>query len=216
MKRIKHSLMMYDVLRIDHFRGFEAYFSIPYGDTTAINGHWEKGPDFELFEELFKNIKNPDMIMEDLGYLTNDVYKLLKKTGFPGMRVLSFAFDDRLDNAYLPHNYVENTVVYTGTHDNVPLEGLIKELSSNQLEQIYNYFNISKKSDIRITLIKAALNSVAKLAVIPLQDYLGLDESSRINTPNTVGINWKWRFSQELITDEIIKEIKDLTKKAYR
>lgn len=216
MKRIKHSLKMYDVLRIDHFRGFEAYFSIPYGDTTAINGHWEKGPDFQLFEELFKNIKNPDMIMEDLGYLTNDVYKLLKKTGFPGMRVLSFAFDDRLDNAYLPHNYIENTICYTGTHDNVPLEGLVKELSNKQIEQIFNYFNISKRSDIRITLIKAALNSVAKLAVIPLQDYLGLDESSRINTPNTVGINWKWRFSFDLITDKIIKEIKELTKKAYR
>ena len=216
MKRIKHNLEMYDVLRIDHFRGFEAYFSIPYGDDTALNGHWEKGPDFDLFKVLFEEVDSPEMIMEDLGYLTSDVYKLLKKTNFPGMRVLSFAFDGRRENEYLPHNYVENTICYTGTHDNLPLVGLIKTLSKEQIEQIFEYLNINKISDIRISLIKAALNSVAKLAIIPLQDYLGLDETSRINTPSTIGINWKWRFSFELITDDVIKEIKELTKKAYR
>ncbi len=154
--------------------------------------------------------------MEDLGYLTPSVYKLLKKTGFPGMRVLSFAFDGRNDNAYLPHNYIENTIVYTGTHDNVPLEGLIKELSLDQINQIFNYFNINKIKDIRITLVKAALNSIAKLAIIPIQDYLGLDETSRINTPSTVGINWKWRIDETYLNDEVALKIKELVKKAYR
>lgn len=216
MDRITHNLDIYDVLRIDHFRGFEAYFSISSTDNNAKNGHWEIGPGYDIFEELFKLRPNADMIMEDLGYLTPSVYHLLKRTGFPGMRVLEFAFDGRIDNAYLPHNYVENTVVYPGTHDNVPLYGWIKTLSGTQINQIFDYFNIEDICDIPNEIIKAALSSIAKLAIIPLQDYLKLDESSRINTPSTVGSNWKWRVEDIYLNKEISDQIKEITKKYYR
>lgn len=216
IKRIRHSLKMFDVLRIDHFRGFEAYYAIPATDDNAKRGFWNKGPGYEIFEELLKFEKKPKMIMEDLGYLTDDVHKLLKKTGYPGMRVLEFAFDNNKYNAYLPHNYIENTVVYTGTHDNVPLCGWIKTLSMEQVNQIFNYFNIMKIGEIANTLINAALASIAKLAIIPLQDYLGLDESSRINTPSTVGCNWKYRIDFNQLTEAKRKEILSLSKKYFR
>lgn len=216
MDRIVHNLDIYDVLRIDHFRGFEAYFSIPSTDTTAKNGHWEIGPGYDIFEALFKIKPTADMIMEDLGYLTPSVYQLLKRTGFPGMRVLEFAFDGRNDNAYLPHNYIENTIVYPGTHDNVPLYGWIKTLSDSQINQIFSYYNIENILDIPQEIIKSALSSIAKLAIIPLQDYLKLDEDSRINTPSTVGCNWKWRVDEQYINDDNAEMINKLTKKYFR
>ncbi len=216
IKRIRHSLRLFDVLRIDHFRGFEAYFAIPAQDSTAKYGCWVKGPGYEIFDELLKWESNPQMILEDLGYLTDEVHKLLKKTGYPGMRVLEFAFDGQKDNAYLPHNYIENTVVYTGTHDNVPLVGWVKTLTSNQVTQIFNYFNINKKSDIPQTLICAALSSIASLAIIPLQDYLELDETSRINTPSTIGCNWDYRIDLALLTSQKKNQIKELAQKYYR
>lgn len=216
MRRLNLCLKMFDVLRIDHFRGFEAYFAIPATDKTAKNGHWEKGPNFDIFAELFKEHKHLKMIMEDLGYLTPEVHRLLNRTGFPGMRVLEFAFDGRKDNNYLPHNYVENTVVYTGTHDNLPLVGWVKTLSVDQIDQIITYFNLDDEDEIPSALVEAALSSIASTAIIPLQDYLGLDESSRINTPSTVGCNWKWRVNKELLTFEIIEKIKKLTEKYFR
>lgn len=216
VKRIRHALKMFDVLRIDHFRGFESYFAIPSTDTTAKGGVWIKGPGYDIFNELIKYESNPQMIMEDLGYLTDDVSKLLRKTGYPGMRVLEFAFDDRKDNPYLPHNYIENAVVYTGTHDNMPLWGWIKTLNIAQINQIKNYFNLTSIKQIPDILINAALASIAKLAIIPLQDYLGLDESSRINTPSTVGNNWNYRLEFSLLTDDIINKVKELTVKYYR
>lgn len=216
MRRLNHSLKLYDVLRIDHFRGFEAYFAIPASDKTAKNGHWEKGPGFDIFEQLFKEHKHLKMIMEDLGYLTPEVYRLLSRTGFPGMRVLEFAFDGRKENAYLPHNYVENTVVYTGTHDNAPLKGWVNTLSVDQLDQILTYFNLESEDEIPNALIEAALSSVAQTAIIPLQDYLGLGDESRINTPSTVGCNWKWRVNKELLSQDVIEKIKNITKKYFR
>lgn len=216
VERIIHSLKMFDVLRIDHFRGFAGFFAIPATDKTAKNGVWEKGPGFDIFEELFKKVTNPKMIMEDLGYLTPDVYQLLKKTKFPGMRVLEFAFDGRKENDYLPHNYLQNTVVYTGTHDNMPLVGWVKTLSKDQVNQIFNYFNITKVNEIPDTLIKAALASIADTAIIPLQDYLHLDENSRINTPSTVGNNWSFRIDLNLVTEETIETVKEYVKKYYR
>ena len=216
MRRLNHCLKMYDVLRIDHFRGFEAYFAIPATETTAKNGHWEKGPNFDIFEQLFREHKHLKMIMEDLGYLTPEVYRLLSRTSFPGMKVLEFAFDGKKDNAYLPHNYVENTVVYTGTHDNAPLVGWVKTLNVDQIDQIITYFNLEDEDEIPNALVEAALSSIASTAIIPLQDYLGLDESARINTPSTVGCNWKWRVNGDLLTFKVIEKIKKLTEKYFR
>lgn len=216
IRRITHNLKLYDVLRIDHFRAFEAYFSIPAKDLNALNGHWEKGIGNVIFERLEKIIKEPKMIMEDLGYLTDGVYKLLRKTGYPGMKVLEFAFDSNKNNQYLPHNYKENTVVYTGTHDNMPLAGWVKTLNDDQIDQIIAYLNLDSKEEIPSALVNAALGSIAKIAIIPIQDYLELDESSRINTPSTIGCNWKWRLDKSLITEELAKKIKNLTLRYFR
>lgn len=216
IKRIVHNLKLYDVLRIDHFRAFEAYFVIPKNDKNALNGHWEKGLGIEIFKALNEVCENPQLILEDLGYLTDGVYKLLRQTGYPGMKVLEFAFDGNKNNAYLPHNYKENTVVYTGTHDNMPLAGWVKTLNVDELDQIITYLNLDSEDEIPSALVTAAISSVAKLAIIPIQDYLELDESSRINTPSTIGCNWKWRLPQELLTDELNDKIKNLTKKYFR
>lgn len=216
IRRIVHNLKLYDVLRIDHFRAFEAYFVIPKGDKNALNGKWEKGLGIEIFNALKEVCDNPLLILEDLGYLTDGVYKLLKQTGFPGMKVLEFAFDENKANAYLPHNYKENTVVYTGTHDNMPLAGWVKTLNVDQLDQIITYLNLDSEDEIPSALVEAAISSVAETAIIPIQDYLGLDESSRINTPSTIGCNWKWRLPQELLTEELNDKIRNLTKKYFR
>jgi len=216
VRRIEFSLKLFDVLRIDHFRGFEAFFAIPSTDKTAVNGTWVKGPGYDIFECINKACKNPNIILEDLGYLTKEVHELLNKTGFPGMRVLEFAFDGNKDNAYLPHNYIENTVCYTGTHDNMPLVGWVKTLSRAQVDQIFTMFNIEKVDEIPDALIKAAQNSLASLVIIPLQDYLHLGEESRINTPSTVGNNWCYRIKSDLLTTQESKKINVLTKKSFR
>lgn len=216
IKRIVHNLKLYDVLRLDHFRAFEAYFVIPKEDKNALNGHWEKGPGIEIFKLLNQTFENPQLILEDLGYLTEGVYKLLRQTGYPGMKVLEFAFDGNKTNTYLPHNYKENTVVYTGTHDNMPLVGWVKTLNVDELDQIITYLNLDSEEEIPGALVEAAVSSIANLAIIPIQDYLELDESSRINTPSTIGCNWKWRLDKSLLTDELNLKIKKLTEKYYR
>lgn len=216
IKRLLHNLKLYDVLRIDHFRGFEAYFAIPSSDKNAKNGQWVKGPGYDIFAILKKYKPDAKMIMEDLGFLTPSVYQLLIQTGFPGMRVLEFAFDGRKNNAYLPHNYIENTVVYTGTHDNLPLKGWIETLSAGQLEQLFTYLNIENKGAIPGALVELAIGSIAKLAIIPLQDYLELGAESRINTPSTVGNNWKWRVTSDMFSSQLENKINKLTKTYFR
>lgn len=216
IKRFAFALMMFDMVRIDHFRGFESYFAIPYGEKTARNGVWVKAPGLEIFTELKRVLGKVNLIAEDLGFLTPAVHQLLKQTGFPGMRVLEFAFDGNENNAYLPHNYIENTVVYTGTHDNLPLVGWVKTLSRAELECCYKFTHSVKTQELPKRIIKMAMGSIASLAIIPLQDYLELDATARINTPGTVGINWKWRLDNSLLTEEVIDYIRNTTLKYYR
>ena len=141
IKRIKYSFDLYDIVRIDHFRGFDEYYSIPYGDKTAVNGTWEKGPGIELFKYLRQELGEVDIIAEDLGFLTESVKQLLKDTGYPGMKILQFGFDPREDSDYLPHNYDRNCVVYTGTHDNNTIRGWYKEISREDKKMSVNYMN---------------------------------------------------------------------------
>lgn len=214
IKRIAYCFKLYDVVRVDHFRGFDEYYSIPYGDTTAENGTWQKGPGYDIFREINMRLGELDIIAEDLGFLTDTVLELVKKTGYKGMKVLEFAFDSREKSDYLPHNYDKNCVVYTGTHDNETIAGWYENLNCADKELAMDYLDLDpeRDTDIHWKFIRLALSSVADLAVIPVQDYLGLGNEARINKPSTVGDNWKWRLLENEITDELMEKIQKVTK----
>lgn len=214
IRRIEHCFKLYDVVRVDHFRGFDEYYAIPYGDETAEFGKWEKGPGIKLFDTLKEKLGDLPIIAEDLGFLTPTVLKLVKDTGYPGMKVLEFAFDSREESDYLPHNYTRNCVVYTGTHDNQTLKGWYWEMSDIDRKFAIEYMDLEGKSEdeIQMTFIRAALSSVADTAIIPVQDYLGLGAEARINTPSTLGDNWKWRMLEGEFTPELAKKVRRLTK----
>lgn len=214
IRRIAHCFLLYDVLRIDHFRGFDAYYSIPAGDETAENGHWEKGPGLALFIRVKEQLGELKIIAEDLGYLTDSVIELVRDTGFPGMKVLQFAFDSREDSDYLPHNYERNCVVYTGTHDNDTVKGWYQVLDPEDKELSLRYMNNVRTplEEIHWDFIRLAMGSVADTCIIPLQDYMGLGSEARINQPSTLGKNWKWRLKKGQLTRELAQKIYELTK----
>lgn len=212
MKRIAYCYELYDVVRIDHFRGFDEYYAIPYGDETAEYGQWEKGPGYDLFQVMKKKLGNKAVIAEDLGFLTPSVLKLVKKTGYPGMKILQFAFDPREESDYLPHNYTANSVVYTGTHDNDTTLGWLNAISRKDKSFAKRYLNIKSNKNIEWEFIRAALSSVSDTAIIPMQDYLGLGSEARINTPSTLGDNWKWRMVQGQLCDELADKIYNMSK----
>ena len=208
LSRLWYVFRLYDVTRIDHFRGFDEYFSIPYGADSAVDGHWEKGPGIDLFRCVEQNLGWHEVIAEDLGYVTDSVRQLLKDSGFPGMKVLEFAFDSRDSgsaNDYLPHNYPENSVVYTGTHDNETLNGWFKSITKEEQQMARDYLCDQRTPHklLHQSFIALAMRSAARMCIIPLQDYLGLDNSCRINTPSTIGINWRWRVKKEQLTEEL-------------
>ena len=214
INRIKYSFDLYDIVRIDHFRGFDEYFSIPYGDKTAVGGTWKKGPGIELFKFLNDELGDVEIIAEDLGFLTDTVIKLLKDTGYPGMKILQFAFDSREESDYLPHNYDRNCVVYTGTHDNNTIVGWFDDINEHDKKMCIDYINDQSIDNrfINWDMICLAMRSVADTCIIPVQDVLGLDKSARINTPSTLGNNWKWRMTEGCFSEELIKKLRRLTK----
>ncbi len=211
MRRIAYCYQLYDVVRIDHFRGFDEYYFIPYGDGTAEFGHWEKGPGYDIFKVMKEKLGKKAVIAEDLGFLTPSVLKLVKKTGYPGMKILQFAFDSREESDYLPHNYMNNSVVYTGTHDNDTTLGWYNTLNKRDKAFARRYLNIKSGRDVHWEFIRAALASVSDTAIIPMQDYLGLGAEARINIPSTLGNNWKWRMSDGQLTEELAEKIRKMT-----
>ncbi len=212
MKRIGYCYELYDIVRIDHFRGFDEYYAIPYGDPTAEFGHWEKGPGIEIFDTMKQVLGDKEVIAEDLGFLTPSVIELVKNTGFPGMKILQFAFDSREESDYLPHNYPNNCVVYTGTHDNDTTMGWYTALDAQDKAFAKRYLDIRSDEKVHLTFVRSCLASVADTAIIPVQDYLGLGSEARINTPSTLGTNWKWRLKKGLLTEEKAEEIRKLSK----
>lgn len=221
MSRLWYCFNMYDVVRIDHFRGFDEYFSIPYGAETAKGGHWEQGPGMSLFNRMKEVLGDRAVIAEDLGYMTDTVKQLVADSGFPGMKVLEFAFDSRdTGNAsdYLPHNYDKNCVAYTGTHDNETLTGWFKNISDEERTMTRDYLNDYHSSDEEIywNIINLVMRSHADLCIIPMQDYLGYDNSARMNQPSTVGINWRWRITEEEMPEKLQKDIRTLTRRFGR
>lgn len=212
MRRMAYCFQMYDVVRVDHFRGFDEYYSIPAGERTAVHGHWEKGPGIALFQKMQEKFGNVNIIAEDLGFVTDSVQKLVKDTGFPSMKVLQFAFDSREESNYLPHCYPHNCVVYTGTHDNDTIRGWYESLKPADKQMAVRYMNSKRtpESEIHWDFIRLALASVADLAVIPLQDYLGLGSEARLNTPSTLGSNWTWRMKKDAFTPDIREKCRSM------
>lgn len=210
--RLKHNALLYDTIRIDHFRAFADYYTIPYGSKTAKNGKWERGVGIDFFNNVKSAIGNSSIIAEDLGEETPEVFKLVKDTGFPNMKVLQFAFDSDLKDPFLPKNFNKNCVCYTGTHDNDTTLGWLKSASKKELILFNRLVEKDKSGSDVLSLIAFGMKSKAATVIIPMQDYLELDSSCRTNTPGTVKGNWEWRFKKEDINEELIKTIKRLSK----
>jgi 4-alpha-glucanotransferase len=212
IERLHSACTTYDVVRIDHFRGFESYYTIPYGNEDAVIGEWRKGPGIKLFKAVKAAIGKQNIIAEDLGFITKDVAKLLKASGYPGMKVLEFAFDPDGKSTYLPHNFGSpNCVCYTGTHDNETAAGWVKSASRKELKFCRDYLNVKRNRDIPWGMIRAAWASVADTAIAQMQDFLELDSAARMNIPSTVGTNWRWRMTGDELSDELAERIAELT-----
>ena len=216
IKRTKKAFEYFDIVRIDHFRGFAGYYTIPYGDKTAELGKWEKGVGIKLFKKIEAELGKKNFIAEDLGVIDDDVRKLLKSTGYPGMKIIQFAFEGRMDHEYLPINYEENCVAYPGTHDSPTLKEWLEEIPQWQKEFCYKYLKLRKNENPIRKIIKVLQESKANLVIIPLQDYLELGKESRINTPSTLGGNWQYRFSPKVFSKGLINKITSLCKVRIR
>ena len=206
IRRIDFQFRLYDVLRIDHFRGFDEYYAVPYGHTTARHGQWRPGPGKDFFRAVNEALGPRNIIAEDLGFLTESVKELLAFTGYPGMKLLQFATD--LDGGYAPHQYTRNCVVYPGTHDNDTTLGWLASLSEWEKDFVTRYFRLNGGEGFHWGIVRSAWASVADLAVIPVQDLLGLGSDSRINIPSTTGCNWKWRLLPGQLTAELAGSVR--------
>lgn len=217
IKRLSYCFRLYDVVRIDHFRGFDEYYSIPFGAETAVHGHWEKGPGMALFRKMKEALGDCQVVAEDLGYMTDTVRQLVAESGFPNMKVLEFAFDARDTGSasdYLPHNYTENCVAYTGTHDNETIIGWLDSITEEERRMVRDYLwdYETAKEQLNWPLICMLMRSRANVVMIPVQDYLGLGNEGRINHPSTVGKNWRWRLTGGQLSEELKKQVRRITK----
>ena len=201
VERIKTQQYLFDLVRIDHFRGFEASWEIPAEEETAINGQWVKSPGKKLLTALYKAYPDLSLVAEDLGIITAEVDELREEFNLPGMKILQFAFSGEASNPYLPHNHQVNSVVYTGTHDNDTTLSWIESLNEDEKQNIRQYFNFPY-DPLNQVMMSRTMASVAKLAILPLQDLMNLGEGYRMNTPGTVEGNWQWRFSWDQLSDE--------------
>ncbi len=211
VNRVKASLAIFDVIRLDHFRGFEAYWSVPAKDKTARNGKWVKGPGYDLFETLEKKLGKIPFIAEDLGFMTEGVRALLEKTGYPGMNVIEFAFDPHGDSDYMPHNIKKNSVAYIGTHDNSPVMEWLASTSEAVREFAEGYMCLNDAEGKNWGVIRTLLACPADTAIIQMQDILSLSKGARMNTPGESGENWKWRIRSECINEWLANIIRKKT-----
>ncbi len=212
LRRLSAAGRLYDVVRIDHFRGFEAYWSVPFGDSTAKNGHWVKGPGMDFISALKNGLPHLSFIAEDLGFLTQEVLDLRDGSGFPGMKVLEFAFDSREPSDYLPHTYTSNTVCYTGTHDNMTMRQWFETSSPEAVAYATEYMHLTQDEGMVWGVIRTAMSSVSDLCVVPMQDYLNLGGEARMNFPGTLSdSNWTWRVQDGIINESLAERIHGLT-----
>jgi 4-alpha-glucanotransferase len=207
-----------DVIRLDHFRAFAAAWHVPAGAPTAQTGQWVAGPGAEFFTAVQSELGGLPFIAEDLGVITPDVRALRDQFHLPGMRVLQFAFDGNSDNPYLPHNYISNTVVYTGTHDNPTTRGWYEDLVSPQRQNVWNYLKrpAGDSREIAGEFIRLAWSSSAALAIAPLQDLLNLGPEARMNVPGRADGNWRWRTTEDMLSSPALRALRELTNRSQR
>lgn len=208
VRRIAYQCEIYDVLRIDHFRGFEAYYAIPNGAPDAKNGRWRPGPGIALFQAVKEAIGDKPIIVEDLGFMTDGVRKLVRDTGYPNMKVLQFGFDSRDDSDYLPHNFTRNSVAYTGTHDNSPVLGWLRGAPTQDAAFAVDYLCIDPKEGCHWGMMRGVWSSVSDLAIVQMQDVLGLGDEARMNVPSTVGENWRWRMAPDALSAKLAQRLR--------
>lgn len=211
LKRLKRSFEIYDVVRIDHFRAFEAFYCIPFGSDNAKEGHWQKGPDMDFFNAVKNRFGEVKIVAEDLGFLTPEVYSLLKNSGFPGMKVLQFAFSPDGKSDYMLRRHKPNSIVYTGTHDNDTLIGFIKNGNKAEVEFAKFCLGCPDERKLPEAMMKGALASVSNICILTMQDLIGLGSEARMNTPSTDSGNWKWRAKKEEICSESFEFLKKHT-----
>ncbi len=212
VKRMAAAQARYDIVRLDHFRGFEAYWSVPYGDKTARNGKWVKGPAMDFISALKKNLPELKIIAEDLGFLTQEVLDMLASSGYPGMKVLQFGFDARDTSAYIPYNHVPNSVVYTSTHDSHTCLQWLQETDEDTLAYATEYMGLNEKEGLAWGMIRTAMGSVSNLCMAQMQDYLELGEEGRMNCPGILSdCNWTWRAKCGTMTASLAQRIHRLT-----
>lgn len=214
VQRLTAALKMYDIVRVDHFRAFDAFYAIEYGREDATVGEWLKGPGNDFFNKIREIFgETPALIAEDLGTITDDVRALLKYSGFPGMKVMQFGFTPGEDSDYLPHNYPKNSVVYIGTHDNDTLKGWFNSQPEHVRRFAVDYLRLTEEEGFNWGFIKSMLGTVSDTAIITMQDILNLGSEARMNTPSTMGNNWNWRLkSMELLNDELASKLLKITK----
>ena len=212
IRRIAGAARLYDILRIDHFRGLESYWAVPYGEPTAKNGRWVKGPGMDLMSVLIGWFPNLQFIAEDLGFLTPEVHQLLKDSGLPGMKVLEFAFDSREPSNYLPHTYERNCVCYAGTHDNPPILLWKDDADAADIDMAVRYLGLNEAEGFHWGVLRGGMSSVADLFVAQMQDYLGLGAGARMNVPGILGGNWQWRMKPGQLDDALAKKLADMAR----
>ena len=210
IRRLAAAGRLYDVVRMDHFRGFEAYWAVPFGDTTAKNGKWIKGPDMDFIRTVRHKLPALELIAEDLGFLTQEVLDLRDESGLPGMKVLEFAFDSREPSEYLPHTYIANTVCYTGTHDNMTMRQWFETAQPDAVAYATEYMSLTREEGLVWGVIRTAFASVSDLCVVQMQDYLNLGAEARMNFPGVASGNWTWRMAAGSATESLAKRIRGL------
>ena len=212
IRRVEGAARLFDVLRIDHFRGFESYWAVPYGETTAKRGKWVKGPGMDLVGVLTGWFPHVGFIAEDLGFLTPAVKRLLKDSDLPGMKILEFAFDSREESDYMPHTYDHSCVCYVGTHDNAPAAAWCEEAAPEDVAVAVRYLGLNEQEGFHWGMIRGGMSSVADLFIAQVQDFLGLGAESRMNTPGKPAGNWTWRLTPGQLTDALAEKIAACTK----
>lgn len=217
IRRLKAAQKLYDIVRLDHFRGFESYWAVPYGDKTAAGGTWEKGPGMDFIRAVRQALPDMGIIAEDLGFLTPQVRQLQEDSGYPGMKVIQFAFDSREAGNYLPYTYPEHSVCYTGTHDNLTLKQWFQEADPVDIKAARAYLGLNEEEGLIKGMIRGCMSAASRLCVVQIQDYLELDGHARMNFPGTLsGNNWTWRALPGFMTEELCRRILEITRRYGR
>lgn len=215
IRRVEESFELFDAVRIDHFRGFEAYWEVPAGDETAENGQWIKGPGLSLFKAIKEKLGEKEILAEDLGFLTEEVYDLIEATGYPGMKLMQFGFGAE-DSEYMPHNYTRHSIAYTGNHDTQTMQGWLDTADEADVATAKDYLNLTEDEGYVNGCIRGVFASSSNLAIIPVQDLLGLDDTARFNWPSTIGGNWEWRMTHDALGRSHKSYLKNINKRYGR